>query len=401
MFVSDRVKKFRATSRRGRNDTAIFNVATSNGFAALDNDKTKKNRQKNENKPKLPAPIVVTDTNIDISDLATKSNVNFRVKRISIGTKIFVDSNEEREKMLTTLAEMKSNFYSHPNSDEKTFKAVLSGLPVIDVKTISASMSEEHKLTTQKIVILSDKLGNGLYLVYFAKKDVNMALLRNIKYVHKHVVKWMPYKPKRSGPTQCYRCGMFGHGAAFCNRTAICLKCGGQHAIKDCTVVLNPTDTHKCINCAAKNLPHDHRSTDESCAVRTEYIQMRARLNKKSKNTQVRKERESERVAQLFRQPHSYQHFQQAPTPPPLKSSFAHVLQNKNNNNNNHGNGVYATGRNASFGTHSSNTNTNNDLWSIAEVSEILLNSLNELSVCKTKFDQLRVITNLLQNVIS
>lgn len=64
-------------------------------------------------------------------------------------------------------------------------------------------------------------------------------------------------------------------------------------------------------------------------------------------------------------------------------------------------NGQNGKQNNNNFNQFDMNINANtNELWTFAEISDILLNSLNALSKCKSKFDQLKVITNLLQNVI-
>lgn len=44
------------------------------------------------------------------------------------------------------------------------------------------------------------------------------------------------------------------------------------------------------------------------------------------------------------------------------------------------------------------NTNTQGDLWSFSEVAKILMQSINQLSKCRTKMDQLSVIASMLEN---
>lgn len=42
--------------------------------------------------------------------------------------------------------------------------------------------------------------------------------------------------------------------------------------------------------------------------------------------------------------------------------------------------------------------NTDNNLWLFAEVSNILLSSINQLKSCKSKLEQLEVIARLIQH---
>lgn len=87
----------------------------------------------------------------------------------------------------------------------------------------------------------------------------------------------------------------------------------------------------------------------------------------------------------------SARQFKPAPAPKPLTKTFASVTSNK----------ADSSRQKANVNNDEVNVNNignANDLWSFAQVSEILLNSLNDLAKCKSKFDQIRVIANILQN---
>ncbi|XP_046370255.2 uncharacterized protein LOC124144754 [Haliotis rufescens] len=36
-------------------------------------------------------------------------------------------------------------------------------------------------------------------------------------------------------PLRCFKCQNFGHGAKFCTRNSVCVRCGGAHESSDCT----------------------------------------------------------------------------------------------------------------------------------------------------------------------
>lgn len=91
----------------------------------------------------------------------------------------------------------------------------------------------------------------------------------------------------------------------------------------------------------------------------------------------------------------SAKQFIPAPLAKPLSKSFASVVGNKNDSNKSNSNVNRINKEN-----NNSNVNNNsNELFTFAEVGEILLKGLNDLANCKNKIDQLRVIANMLQNV--
>lgn len=85
-----------------------------------------------------------------------------------------------------------------------------------------------------------------------------------------------------------------------------------------------------------------------------------------------------------------------APSPSPQQLSYAETTRHSNTQRN--------TQTRAAPATQSSNqhtfasSHTDNDLWSLAEVFQILKRSINELKQCKSKLDQLNVIANMLQD---
>ncbi|XP_064457165.1 uncharacterized protein LOC135368072 [Ornithodoros turicata] len=64
------------------------------------------------------------------------------------------------------------------------------------------------------------------------------------------------YKPK---PTQCFKCGRFGHVNVSCPRPEQCLICAGDHATSACPEGSVP----KCSNCGLA-----HSSVDKTCPVK-------------------------------------------------------------------------------------------------------------------------------------
>lgn len=215
-----------------------------------------------------------------------------------------------------------------------------------------------------------------IYLVEFDKGDITKADLVNIKYICQHRIKWEAHKKTNRGPTLCRNCGMFGHGLTHCHRIATCILCSDKHRADDCPLLKNANNLHpifKCLNCVANKLPHNHRSDSSDCPSRKIYIEFRsASSSKNSKPKNVNKHSTNSSSASPTRSKSSPQSI-------PVQASLSYANATKAGPKPSH--------------------SQSNDLFSFEEISNILLQSLDELQKCQTKFDQLRVIANILQNV--
>lgn len=336
------------------------------------------------------APVIVTDFNSNIQELITEIDIKCDIKLMSIGRKIILQSLDDKNKLLDALKSKQVNFFSHPDSTNKIFKAMLSGLPEIPTEDILECLQKNHTLTPTKIIMFNTKSFNKLYLCHFNQPNINMRKLKSVKIVHHHIVTWSPYKPKRVGPTQCFKCCMYGHGISSCNRFSVCMLCSGNHTASDCNVItpttLNPL--YKCYNCASANIKHDHRANDTNCPFRAKYELSRNNARNKYKH----KVPATHGTTRNFS--NNANRFVLAPTPPPLHSSFASVSRANNEQQTQSHTQSIPINR----ALYTSNLNSSKELWTIAEVTNLLLDSINELKKCTSKLDQLKVIANLLQH---
>lgn len=335
------------------------------------------------------SPIVVTDIKANIQKIIADLNINVGTKIVSIGKKIFAKSADDKKLISDAFTEAKINYFSHPDIDKKVFKAVLSGLPEISPNVIIDNLNETYNLTTTKVIMFNTKSHSKLYLCHFDKKEVNMKTLNTIKVVYHHIVKWQPFKPKQNTPTQCYRCCMYGHGASNCKRYAICMLCSGEHLTKTCTVIKadDENPAYKCFNCASNNVPHNHKASDTNCPFRAKYEA--ARTGARNKTTTPSKQNT---VNASTQQTHR---FVRAPPPAPLGVSFAAATAQTNTQS--HTAGFSSSTSSSSTNNTHTTSNASGDLWSMTEISNILMNSINELKQCRSKLDQLAVISKLLQ----
>lgn len=232
-------KKIRKKNKKSKNKRFLnrIQLPLSNQFEVLSGDEMETEEKKSTNKTEKIAPIVVTDMQKDIQKIITDLNVQCDIKIIGIGRKIFAKSIDDKKKIIKSLSASKINFFSHPDSVNKIFKVVLSGLEAIDTQELITSMQTTYNIAPSKVIMFNTNIVNKLYLCHFDRSNVNMKILNTIKVVYHHIIKWLPYKPKNNSPTQCYRCCMYGHGASTCSRFAVCMLCGGNHTAKECTVI--------------------------------------------------------------------------------------------------------------------------------------------------------------------
>lgn len=361
------------------NDTGRLNTKGSNGTASTS---------------KKPNALVITDIDAKLDSVLGDLNIRYHNKLVGTGKKIFMDSTEDKNRISAALIANNIPSYSHPESGEKTLKVVLSGLPEIPIEEIKNSLITTNNLNPKHISMLQTSNHSKLYLLHFDKMEINMADIKKINIVYKHVVRWSPFRPKKKGPTQCYKCALYGHGASNCHRVAVCFLCGKEHIMKECPLYQSDTQTaaavgsqpqvvFKCFNCAKNNLPHNHKANDIMCPSRQQYIEIRNRINDRNSR------RSHTNTAQISSQPGSHNQikFIDAPTPPPLAVPYAKIIKS-------HSQPSHTTTNSISQITSSSG------LWSLEEVTNILFESINELSKCTTKLDQMKVITSLLSKCI-
>lgn len=368
-----------------------YSVPTGNRFNVLKN-----NNQDPVVKPAKPAPITVTN-DPNIIETLKLLNVQFRIKIVSVGTKVYVDNEADFKTVCNNLREKKVEFFSHPFGNSKTFKLLLCGLPEFATSEITECLKTQNNVSVSKINMLSSEGSFKRYILQFDPSENSKADIINIKVILHHVVKWLPTRPHKKGPTQCLNCGMFGHGVSACNRAPKCNLCGEGHPSDKCSFNSDEDSQriYKCHNCKANNLQHNHRANDIECPMRSKNIEIKAAMNKRKIQT----------AYGGAPMPATAPLLTPAPMPPPLTRSFANVARQRTFNqfDTSSANAIAnmpIQQANIRFAQASNNAHVNNnDLFSFAEVSEILFNCVNELQQCTSKLDQIKVIAKLLNHV--
>lgn len=137
---SIRKPPIRAKRKRNQKDTDFLNsiqVPLTNRFNALNEGDSNIAEDDSSTKKITVSPIVITDHSTNIDAITKELKIDCQLKLLSIGRKIFCKSIEDKDKLMKTLKAKKHHFFSHPENENKVFKAILTGLPEIEIKEIT------------------------------------------------------------------------------------------------------------------------------------------------------------------------------------------------------------------------------------------------------------------------
>lgn len=104
---------------------------------------------------------------------------------------------------------------------------------------------------------------------------MSLERLRTIRDIDGVIVKFEKYMFNRNGITQCANCLRFSHGARNCHLPPRCVRCGANHASKECNNLIVsrdlksriPPEKVKCANCKGQ-----HTANYEKCPERQKFL---------------------------------------------------------------------------------------------------------------------------------
>ncbi|GFT55894.1 nucleic-acid-binding protein from transposon X-element [Trichonephila clavipes] len=230
-------------------------IVTSNNFSDLEQDVEHPLPTTNQvtaevvtPKIKLPHPIM----------LKIKKNFREQIKRINEKfpnirnrtvndvVKMFTNDHEEYRNLIHFLESDKNfEFYIIKRNIDKPIKAVIKGLPnssKIEDKT--KDLADEGFVIDSCTQLISKRTKKEHTLPYFLvilpRNDKNSKIfdLAHLSYLQVKVEGYLV-----RGITQCFNCNNFFHTAANCFMKPRCLKCGKEHATKNCHIkerITNP-----------------------------------------------------------------------------------------------------------------------------------------------------------------
>ena len=151
--------------------------------------------------------------------------------------------------------EQKAEFFSHDAKQDRPFKALLRGLPEMDISEKVEELRGRYQLEVLKGLKIKqriDTIHSRLYLVHFKRGTCSLKKLEAARTIQQVIIRWEAYRGGKKGPTQCHRCQDFGHGTRHCNIQPRCARCAGQH-ITDACSTKDQNEAMKCSNCSG---PH-------------------------------------------------------------------------------------------------------------------------------------------------
>ncbi|GFX66570.1 nucleic-acid-binding protein from transposon X-element [Trichonephila clavipes] len=202
-------------------------------------------------KKTLPHPIMlkIKDNFREQIKCISEKFPNLRNRIANDVVKMFSNDHEEYRTLIHFLeSDKKFEFYVIKRQNVKPIKAVIKGLPssskigdiTNDLAEIGFKIDSCTQLTSKRT-----KKSLPYFLVILPRNDYNSKIF-NIAKLGYLQVKVEGYLVR--GITQCFNCNNFYHTAANCYMKPKCLKCGKEHATKNCHIKerqLNPF----CINC--------------------------------------------------------------------------------------------------------------------------------------------------------
>lgn len=369
------------TFKRAKIQPVTFNSssvrATSsryNRFSSLssleDMDYTPDTNKTNLEKSYKPPPIVA-DVNVSLKEIKHILGDDCVYKRTSIGTKIFPLTLEKYEFCKKSLSEGKIEYHTFNSKANRTYTTFLYGLPRVDKNDIINEL-KNYNLSPTSISEVNTKYSSendAVYKVQFLQKMFNPSSLQIVKTICNVIIYWKKSKPKKNNnPTQCWKCLMYGHGGEHCNRKPACMTCANNHLTSDCPYTKNNKRpaAFSCFNCKKHgNERTDHSANDLKCPLRALYLEIRSNAtNRQPKRAHKR----------------SY------------SSNVPLNTQTNRNSSHSFGNSQYDGRSYAGVAREA-----NNDLFNIDQLFNIFTSSLDELSRCTTKIQQIQVVMSLLK----
>lgn len=202
---------------------------------------------------KMP-PIIVKDANEWPAINQKSRNNQIKIKKAKMtgeGVAITPETSTDFRNLTKLLKEDKKEFFTYTLDEDKTFRAVIRGIPTnMPEEAITNDLNEQgiKTLSVQRMKRRIDKKAMPLVLVQVKPEDKdNLLALRDCCSL---IIRIEPQR-KHQGPSQCHRCQQFGHSQKFCNAQARCVKCGANHHSGDCKK--NKNLPAKCANCGG---PH-------------------------------------------------------------------------------------------------------------------------------------------------
>lgn len=337
-------------------------------------------------------PITITQTfSVDDANKMWEAG-SFEIRRIANGVKIHAASMNDFSLLKEYCLQNKIEFFTHPPRNTGKLCVVLKGIDGFSTQEITDEL-EKTGIPPIAVRTIPTKREFVLFGVDFSKATISFAKLNaeHSRLLHHRVV-WEATRKRNAGPTICQNCCMLGHGMQSCHRPSVCMFCALNHRYSECPDKITNTDEHKdkmrCINCHARNLSSDHPANSPSCPVRIQFIES----SKNNANLKKTAPKEPRPQRNLKDWPNLTPAKQTRLAHKPRASTSHKPLPGASFNHPSYANATRKTYEQAP---------SSNELFTIEEIVDITFEAVNALQRCTTRFDQIRVITQLLQKCLS
>lgn len=363
-------------------ETIVDNTSTSSSTQPQNT-----NNKPVSKKEKIPPIVVGSNYYTQLIEILNALNITvYGIKYTTIGIKINLSTSDDYKAVVNKLNigdnGVKLNYFTYRSPDEKDLKFVLKGLPLVnELDIIKTALSKENILCDNiKIMkIKNPRYSNQCnYLLYFKKGSININDIRKVKKINNVEIFWQYYQHPQ-GPTQCRNCQLHGHGSQHCKLSPKCVKCGGPHLSHECNIDVN-ADNKKLLKCA--NCGSNHAANYSECPQRLQYIEIKGKLSNKNSKVSSKHNAGSTQQRKI-----AAEHFSiEKDIFPPLKTprsnaEWTNKFQNTDPSTTNH-------------------KDTNDDMFSPQQLIYIFKELTANLKKCRSKYDQIEVVTELAMKYI-
>lgn len=188
------------------------------------------------------APSIIKNGNVNPENLSAKINSDGKIT-------ILTKNSDDFRIVQNTLHFLNIAFITRSLPANRMLKVILRGIPTdITEKKLSNDLSCRG-FNVVLVKRFGPKEKSFLMCLVVIKKDLTALQIYDITNIFYINIKVEAYK--QTGPSQFFSCQNFGHGSQNCYNKIRCVKCGGDHIAKECT--LKPDSNPLCYNCGGEH----------------------------------------------------------------------------------------------------------------------------------------------------
>lgn len=251
------------SNQRGPKERPAISTAPANSPKKTKPNSNNNSSPSKDNTSLKPSPITVSHhNNMKLKTLHNDTGVNYQLRIISVGVRIFIVDINGQQHVLEALKDKTMSDYTHPMKTTSKLKVILRGLPQGLTDDILSDLMNLNKITIIDVrKIPTETTSTALYGVDFDRSVESLdKLSKEIRVIYHHRVSWTASLRRNSGPIVYSNCAMIGHGGKSCHRETVYTFCACAHNTLDCRLTRGPNSskdvehTPRYINCFTRNL---------------------------------------------------------------------------------------------------------------------------------------------------